>query len=264
MYCLIQLPHEYDSLNAKLREHAQELVSQLTPDEVNKVVSRQTELGKGSATKKLYRLCEGTMAYMRNGQVLFFYEEGDIMGFEQSFSDQAAQVISDFAVKVDVYDLDKFLSTIHASQKLLSNWYSYLACQTSLISIILSTLTRKEVLTEPEVRAYNKGDTIIKQDTLGTDVFTLLEGKADVYVDDVHVGEILQDEIFGALATLTKSARSASVVASERSLALVVSADKFLELIESRPTTILKLVQDMARAIVSLNKGVVDLSTRKM
>ncbi len=110
------------------------------------------------------------------------------------------------------------------------------------------------------MRNFAPSEVIIKQGTSGDEVYTLLNGHANVIVDGIIVGEVLADEIFGALAALTDMPRTASVVASQNCSVLSIEKDKFIELIQNRPLTVLKMVQDMARTIVDLNKKVVDQS----
>ena len=74
------------------------------------------------------------------------------------------------------------------------------------------------------------------------------------------VGEINTDEIFGAIAALTATRRTASIIAKTDCTALVVQSDRFKNLITVRPDTVTKLVEDMARTIISCNAKIVDLS----
>ena len=61
------------------------------------------------------------------------------------------------------------------------------------------------------------------------------------------------------MAGLTGTKRTATVIATASSIVLSLQRDKFIELIKNRPNTVLKLIDDMARKIVSLNERVVEL-----
>ena len=132
-------------------------------------------------------------------------------------------------------------------------------CQISLFTTICGRLIKAESKAAPKITPYRKGAVIIEQGGEGTEVYTLLEGHADVFRDDVRVGEIAADEIFGAIAALMETPRTATVVATCDSTVLALPKKSFVELIEARPATTLKMVEGMAGAIVSLNERLVGL-----
>lgn len=75
--------------------------------------------------------------------------------------------------------------------------------------------------------------------------------------------EIIRDEIFGAIAALTATVRNANVIATSDCLVMVVPSDRFQSLLASRPEMVTKLIEDMARNIVSSNEQIVNLSCIK-
>ena len=76
-------------------------------------------------------------------------------------------------------------------------------------------------------------------------------------VDDVVVGRINEGEIFGAMAALTQSDRSATVRARTRCSVVKVRKEQFTDLIANNPATIHSLLVDMANSIVNLNEQLV-------
>jgi CRP-like cAMP-binding protein len=109
----------------------------------------------------------------------------------------------------------------------------------------------------PEVRYFEAGETMIQQGGTNDEVYTLIEGSAEALVDGVKVGDIKSDEIFGAIAAIAGVPRTASVVATSRCMAISLPKGDFLHLLKSRPSTVLRLIQDMARALASANDRVV-------
>ena len=65
------------------------------------------------------------------------------------------------------------------------------------------------------------------------------------------------DQIFGAVSVLTNTERMASVRAKTDCLAVVFSKDQFLALASNKPDALLKLAEDLSRAIISINDHVV-------
>src|SRR5690606_2487541 len=98
---------------------------------------------------------------------------------------------------------------------------------------------------------------MVEQGSHGDEVYTLMEGKAEVLVDGVKVGEILEEEMFGAVSLLTDKPRLASVVAATDCMVVRLSKEEFINLVQTRPDTIFKLASDLSRAIMALNDQVV-------
>jgi len=86
----------------------------------------------------------------------------------------------------------------------------------------------------------------------------LIEGHADVLVDGKKVGEVLSDEIFEAMAAFSDTARNVTVRATKSCVVLSLPAQQFIGLMSSRPATVLKLINDMARALVTANKTLIN------
>ena len=73
-------------------------------------------------------------------------------------------------------------------------------------------------------------------------------------VSGKQVGEIKTDEVFGVVAALGETPRTATVIAADTCHVLAISKHEFSELIKLRPTTVSKVMQGMARTIADLNK----------
>jgi CRP/FNR family transcriptional regulator, cyclic AMP receptor protein len=103
------------------------------------------------------------------------------------------------------------------------------------------------------------GETIINQGDAADLVYTLIEGKADAICDGVKVGEIHQNEIFGALAVFTRQPRIASVVARTDCTVMMVNKDDFVQLIFEQPQISVGLIEEMAAKINELNSQILAL-----
>ena len=115
----------------------------------------------------------------------------------------------------------------------------------------------------PDIKNFAHGDIIIEEDTKGEEVFTMLSGKAEVYVRDTKVGEISDSETFGAISVLTGMPRTATVKANGSCTVVTTKGESYMKLIMAEPERVKKLVEDIARLIVSTNDKVVELSKKK-
>jgi len=212
---------------------------------------------------KIFVPREPGLSLVQSGRTLFFYEPGEIIGLDEFLARASAEIRSDFAVSLDQFDAATFLNQIHSMHSTSSLWHQVQSYRFQLMTTLFSGLAKDPSSYSPELRHFRAGQEIIRQGEIAPDVLNMVEGHADVFVDKVKVGEIFPDEIFGALAALTDTPRTATVVARDNAIVLSLPKEKFVELIESRPHTALKMVVDMARSVVELNKRVVGLSYHK-
>jgi len=103
------------------------------------------------------------------------------------------------------------------------------------------------------------GETIINQGDTADLVYTLIEGQANAICDGVKVGEIHQNEIFGALAVFTRQTRIASVIAQTECTVMMVNKDDFIQLIFEQPQISVAVIEEMAAKINELNNQLLSL-----
>lgn len=81
----------------------------------------------------------------------------------------------------------------------------------------LSQAQQAELITQVSSQRFGRGEYIIRQGTVGSSMFVILEGEADVFVNngtqDLHVATLQESDAFGEMSLLTGEPRSADVVA---------------------------------------------------
>jgi CRP/FNR family cyclic AMP-dependent transcriptional regulator len=205
----------------------------------------------------LWFLREGAAVLRWQGRSLVLLEEGDgldlLLGADSSWCMQ-----HDFAIKLDLYDARQLCKSEQAGLR----YQEYNSIRSRYLLALFALQLKGEPSTTPSVQYFEAGQDIITQGSSGKEVYTLVQGEAQVLVDDVEVGKVLPEEIFGALAALTGIARTAAVRASTRCMVMSLEENAFIELMRARPATLKKLVHDMARTIVSLNEQVLALQKK--
>lgn len=247
---------------AKLAEEYQatthELFTKLNvPKSSTLITSTENLFADINNVGKVFVVLNGSIAWSRNEASILVLEPGDIIGIEEGWGIGAGAYSTEFAVKADYYHVEDIKNAISRSSEFQLLWTKFLTLRLCLMNSVFLSLLKGEKKFVPIIRSFQKGEAIIVEGTSGDEVYTLLGGHADVLVDGVRVGEVFTDEIFGALAALTDLPRTATVVATEECKALSVTKQNFLDLMKGRPAIVFKMVEDMARAIVDLNKQVV-------
>ena len=208
----------------------------------------------------VYLMKNGMISEMFQGQVMVNYEEGDLIGVDAIFNKKLTKFENDFAVTVDEYDGVQLLNEIFRDKGKFLIWNQFLSCLNQSQQLIISHLTKAEIEFNPEFRHYDSDDVIIEENTEGDEVFTLMSGSAKVMFNHTEVGSVEKNEIFGAIAAITNTKRTASIVATSSCETIVVKKDNFRDLLTSRPDTTQQLIGDMARTIVACNEKISHLS----
>jgi len=213
-------------------------------------------------TQSVYLIREGILREKHENNIIANYEQGDIVGLDAIFNQKPTRLMTDFAIAVTEYDAKELLNHIRADEDRSNALTQFMSGMFHSYQLIACHYKQDDAEFHPEIRQYDEGDTIIEEGGTDNEVYTLLSGSANVLVGDTQVGEIKRDEIFGAIAALTGTPRTAKVIATAECSVLVVASERFQDLLEKRPDTVTKLVEDMARTIVAGNQKIVELSVK--
>lgn len=248
-----------------LWEKCQALAPDLVKDIPVKTKDLRFEKGDKIDPKaeSIYLITDGDIYETYDGQLIVVYEKGDLVNPEALSHAKESSYNTDYGVSVDEYDAQVFLDKIAGDKERFKVWNEFLSYLSQSYQILMCYFSRQDTEYLPEFREYKKGETIIQEETEGDEVFTLLRGTAKVISNGEEVGEIHKDEIFGAMAGLTGTKRNATIIATTDCDTLVAESENFRSILSTRPDIVNKLIQDMARTIVSSNERIIELSKEK-
>jgi CRP/FNR family cyclic AMP-dependent transcriptional regulator len=116
-------------------------------------------------------------------------------------------------------------------------------------------------------RRWAPGEQIIDRETLSSDVYFVVSGRARVvdYSDTGH-REVIFDEIepggyFGELAAIDGEPRSAHIVAAEETITAMLTGDAFVEMLFQHRETGLAFMRRLSEIIRQSTMRIMDLST---
>ena len=207
---------------------------------------------------QLFLVQDGMLHFCKNGQNLASFDEGDIVGISASFDMPAPVLRSDEYVEIVPIERDRFLRHVYSDKRRQHYWSHLLVCQNSLLLDFLSDMVKDQVRPTAGFQNISAGEVIIEQGAPAEHVYTIISGEADVYVDDVKVGEIGEEEVFGAMAVFTKEPRSATVIARTPCTIMAVPQKDFILLIEAQPQAAVNLIENLARRITALNQQLIE------
>jgi CRP/FNR family transcriptional regulator, cyclic AMP receptor protein len=94
-----------------------------------------------------------------------------------------------------------------------------------------------------------EGTTLTREGKPGREFFVIVDGKADVLMDDKPVKSVKTGDFFGEIALITGGPRTATVKASSPLHVLVITARDFQRLIERSPQIANKVLLSMAERL---------------
>ncbi len=256
MYPIIEMPNSFTELNQQARGLVSKIRESLSLKPISLTLPPNEKIPDGAQC--LYYIERGPLVMAKDGEGILFFEDGDFGNSSVQISEQNIIIrAGDFPADCLVYPYVDVLKEISNNPKLYELWSSYTQILIQMVALMTANLIPVDRQADPQTKVFKAGDVIVEQGSLTDEVFTMVEGRADVLVDGVKVGEIKDDEIFGAAGALTKTPRNAKVVSTTHSFVLSISSDQFISLIHSRPTTVLKLIQSMSQIISTQNQKLV-------
>lgn len=209
---------------------------------------------------KVFVIEEGALGIGQAGGPLFYYDVGDIVGLEDWGDLPPNRYLAESAITLRPYTKIALLDQLTATADKAAALAQYLMADIARRTMITSIVEQGADKASLGFAHFSQGEIIIQEGTPSDTVYSIVEGHAEVTINGFKVGEILEDEIFGALSLLTHSPRTATVKATRNCLCLVVPRNQFETLIKTHPRICINLMENMARQIVALNKQVMDLT----
>ncbi len=205
------------------------------------------------------RIKEGVLCASTEGEDIFCYENGDLFGIQRIFDLPHCELRAQDDTVIELIQRDVFTQYLYTDAVRQHRWSHYLLAAQSFYQQLLSNVqVRHQLRTPTGFEHLIDGDVIVKEGELADTVFQLMSGSANVDVGGTQVGEVLEGEIFGAMAVFTGERRNATVTAREDCTLLAIPQDQFIDLIRAQPDTAMTLLDNMSRRIKALNQQVID------
>jgi CRP-like cAMP-binding protein len=254
----IQSTPEFDTMNARLKDLADELMDGIRADDENILLEQGSVLSGPAKTgqESFYLLTEGNVPAMIDERILFYYEAGELIGLESAGGVGSPLARCEFAVRANIYEASATLKKIRKDADRFALLMEYMAVQTACLHQLLASSLTSSKRPHFQMRAFNPGENIISQGDTDTDVYSMISGKANVMVDGRKVGEIGDNEIFGEMSRLTGAPRSATVQAATPCEVMVFGGEDFVNLADSNPAALKDIARNLSERLAHLNKEI--------
>src|SRR5262245_13406230 len=108
---------------------------------------------------------------------------------------------------------------------------------------------------EPDRRTYSAGETIFAEGEKGDFLYYIIEGSVDISRKGRILNTLGEGDIFGEMALLDESPRSATAVAKEDVKAAAVDQKRFLQMVAGTPFFAVQVMQLMAERLRRSNES---------
>lgn len=245
-------------LSARLQQLTTALLEDYSLEQETLTLENIDDLYQQFDGNQLFLIVDGMIHISHEDQNLISFDEGDIVGFNRAFELPSPTFRVDEFVEVKLIDRDDFLLHIYSDKRRQHYWSHFLCCQNSILLYQIALLSKNQSQTIAGFQNYQPGDVIIKEGDDAEHVYTIISGTADVFANDVKVGDLSEDEVFGAMAVFTGEKRSATVIASSVCTVMAVPQNEFVSLIEAQPQAAVNLIENFARRIITINQQLID------
>lgn len=257
MFFLGQIPSEVEQLIERLRILNEKLMEDFDGESVRQTFSNTDQVFDFFGKEQLGRIESGMITAVSKGVEVACYEPGDLIGISRVFGLPFTGMKVDESVEITLIHRDKFVDYINSDPMRQHRWSNYLLTNAALYQVVLAHHhVQRHVPTHKGFQLIHAGDVIIKEGDTADTVYQLMSGSADVTVNSVMVGEVVNGEIFGAMAVFTGEQRNATVTAREDCQLLAIPKAQFIDLVRAQPETAISMLDNMSRRIMALNEQV--------
>ena len=106
-----------------------------------------------------------------------------------------------------------------------------------------------------ETRTYRAGETIFREGDHGHEFYVIKEGEVEIRSGNRRLESLRDNEIFGEMALIDESPRSATVVAVKDTVVAPIGEKQYLFLIRHTPYFALRVMRVLAQRLRHQNKA---------
>src|SRR5690606_16086098 len=204
----------------------------------------------------LIQIIKGGFRCRHGEKTIRLYSSGDFLIASGSGEAGELSITSEFGAEIAVVAKEDFLKALVADPGLLSDWLEYQNLENRIVHLLCSLYIDDEVKHHPEIRQYETGDIIIREDDPSQEVYEMIMGNASVVAKGVSLSRIRSGEVFGELSFFTGLKRTATVTALEPCLVQAIDQRQFLRIMKYRPALVEGMLRTLCQRLVDLNHKV--------
>ena len=252
MLTLMDTPPFLEDMEKKAKQLAHSIALALAGKGEARILLRESELLTVSPSA-LIHITKGVFRCQHGDKTIRLYSSGDLLLAPGAGEAAVLSITSEFGAEITVVGEDAFLDALEADRGLLSDWLGYQNLETRIGHLLCSLYIADEVKHQPELREYEAGDVIIREDENPEEVYEMITGSASVTARGYELSLIRSGEVFGELSFFTGLKRTATVKAMEPCLVQVIDQQQLIRIMKYRPALVDGMIRTLCQRLVDLN-----------
>ncbi|MFY0663868.1 MAG: cyclic nucleotide-binding domain-containing protein [Natronospirillum sp.] len=253
MYLLTGNSDVSSALTRRIRQLSQLLFADLPAPSARITLQPGDSLDSAAPADHWSFLDTGEVRGIQAQQGIVEYEPGDLLCMTGGYALPDFRYVAQQTSTLNLYPVGDALRHLHQSKQRAAQWTAFLLTHVSLLQQTITEGPQAAPTSGSGFLQFAPGEVMIREGELAGEVYHVVQGHADVYRGETKVGEVLPGELFGAMAMLCGTPRTATVIARSDVLVAAVPQEDFQSLIGRHPETAVTLMENMARAINDLN-----------
>lgn len=253
MLTLMDTPSFLEDMERQAKLLAARVVQALQGKGSAQLLIKESELLEASPAS-LIHIVKGVFRCRHGDKTIRLYSSGDLLLAPGAGESAGLSITSEFGAEIALVGREAFLEALATDRALLADWLDYQNLETRIGHLLCSLYIAEEVRHEPQIRQYEKGEVIIREEDDSAEVYEMIQGSASVTAGGVDLAVIQTGEVFGELSFFTGLKRTATVTASEPCLVQVIDQVQFLRVMKYRPVLVEGMIRTLCRRLVGLNQ----------
>ena len=252
MLTLMDTPPFLEDMEKKAKQLAQSIAAALTGKGQARMLTKESELLSVSPSS-LIHILKGVFRCQHGEKTIRLYSSGDLLLAPGPGEAGGLAITSEFGSEVCVVGKEDFLAALSSDPALLADWLAYQNLESRIVHLLCSLYIVEDVKHDPEIRQYEEGDIIIREDDRPQEVYEMITGSASVTAKGYDLSVIKSGEVFGELSFFTGLKRTATVKALEPCLVQVIDQQQFIRIMKYRPALVDGMIRTLCHRLVDLN-----------
>lgn len=255
MLTLMDTPAFLEDMEKKAKHLGLAIAGALEGKGAVQLLGKDSELLSVSPSS-LIQIIKGVFRCQHGEKTIRLYSSGDFLIAPGPGEAGGLSITSEFGAEIAVVGKVDFLRALAGDTGLLSDWLEYQNLENRIVHLLCSLYIDDEVKHQPEIRQYETGDVIIREDEPSQEVYEMIMGSASVVANGVSLSKVQSGEVFGELSFFTGLKRTATVTALVPCLVQAIDQRQFLRIMKYRPALVEGMLRTLCLRLVDLNQKV--------
>ncbi len=253
MLALLNIPPEIEALYGALKSLTRDIVAEIKVCGDESVIPSGTDLAKKNQGEYIF-IKSGCIKFFQGEKLLRFFSDQDIILTDHHGFLSDCRLFAEYACEVIVFDREVLMKMISKTPALQEKWNRLKEMEILLLGQLCSLYMKEDLIPDIAVRSYGPGEVIVREGDPSTEIYYLVDGRAEAKSGDVPLGAVASGEVFGEMGCLNGTDRAATVVAASQCLVQAFSKPDFLKIIQIKPHLAMELIETLAKRLDQANK----------